>query len=294
MELRIMTQMGPGVLPEIEWNNEELKQEIARKAEEYKSIAYTDGQAAEMKKDRATLNKLVTAFEDQRKQVKKFYQAPYDKFEGQVKEVLAPVREAIKVIDTGLSEIERQYRVDKTNKMREFYDTYVGDLKGIIPFERTIKEENYRKSITDKKLEQGYIDFFQRVREEMESLDSLPERFRDKALMKYTEAYSISDALREGKRLEEMEKMMEERRKEQEEEKREAAAREAERQAALRSQAPAESAPEPQKPEAEKPASEAPENPVLCLDFRAWGTREQLMGLRQYMIDNGIRFGKVE
>ena len=34
--------------------------------------------------------------------------------------------------------------------------------------------------------------------------------------------------------------------------------------------------------------------PVVSLDFRVWGTKEQLMKLRQYMIDNQIRFGKVE
>ncbi|MEY8536817.1 DUF1351 domain-containing protein, partial [Blautia pseudococcoides] len=95
MELRIATQMDPGVLPEVQWNNEELKKEITDKAEEYKNIAYTAEQSAEMKKDRAKLNALVNAFEDQRKQVKKFYSEPYSKFEAQVKEVLAPAREAI-------------------------------------------------------------------------------------------------------------------------------------------------------------------------------------------------------
>ena len=34
--------------------------------------------------------------------------------------------------------------------------------------------------------------------------------------------------------------------------------------------------------------------PVVSLDFRVWGTKEQLMKLRQYMIDNQIKFGKVE
>ena len=49
MELRILSRIESGVLPEVEWNNEELKQEIAAKAQEYRSIAYTDAQATEMK-----------------------------------------------------------------------------------------------------------------------------------------------------------------------------------------------------------------------------------------------------
>lgn len=298
MELQIMTPMEPGVLPEIQWNNEELKEQVSVKAREYASIAYTDEQETEMRKDRAALNKLVNAFEDERKQVKKFYMGPYEKFDAQVKEVLDPVRNAIKTIDTGLAEIDRKYRVDKVNKMRVYYDQYVENLRGIVPFEKTVREELYKKSITDKKLEQSYITLFKRVREELAALDELPERFRDKALMKYAEALSLTEAMREGKRLEELEKVLEERKRRQEEEKaaREAAAQEAERKAAAaRAEAAAQAPAQPQKEEAPVTSvQEQQENPIMSLAFRAYGTREQLMGLRQYMIDNGIKFGKVE
>lgn len=291
MELRIMTRMDTGALPEIQWNHEELKQEIAAKAAECKTIAYTDAQETEMRKDRATLNKLVTAFEDQRKQVKKFYQAPYDKFEAQVKEVLEPVREAIGIIDKGLSEIERNYRNEKTNKMREFYEAYVGDLRMIIPFEKTIDEYSYRKSVTDKKLEQKYIDLFKRIKNDLSGLEELPERFRDKATMEYMKNFSLSDALREGKRLEELEKTLEERRKQMEAE-REAKA--AEEKRAVSGQPQEVQGAATQEIAKKEPAAAACEEPVMHLDFRVWGTKEQLMGLRQYMIDNQLRFGKVE
>ena len=36
------------------------------------------------------------------------------------------------------------------------------------------------------------------------------------------------------------------------------------------------------------------EEPVLQLDFRVWGTKEQLMALRNYMKENHLKFGKVE
>lgn len=289
MELQIMTSMEPGILPEIQWNNEELKAEIAAKAKEYTNIAYTDGQETEMRKDRATLNKLVTAFENQRKEVKAFYQAPYQKFETQVKEVLGPVRDAIKVIDDGLAEIERQYRVDKTNKMREIYEAKVGDLRAILPFEKTIKENWYKKAIKDKNLEQGYIDLFKRTRSDMDALDALPDRFRDKAVMKYMENYSLSEALTEGKRLEILEAALEERRKKAEEAK----------AAQIKQQ---EEVPVPTVERTAKVAVSAQgiapvqkeAAPVVSLDFRVYGTKEQLMKLRQYMIDNQIKFGKVE
>lgn len=299
MELMIRNPEGELRLPEIEWNYEELKKYALVKSAEYQSIAYTDADVADMKKDRADINRFIIALENARKDKKKEYLAPYEKFEAQVKDALAPLRQTSALIGQKLDEVEQQYRAGRREKMREYYQEYVGDLRGIIPFDKTVKDEYYKRAFSDKKLKQAYMDFFGRIREEMKALDELPERFRDKAVLKYAETFSLSDALREGKRLEELEKVMEERRKKQEEERWAAAAREAERQKTLRSQVPAESVPAPRKTDAEKsetakPTSETPENPVLSLDFRAWGTREQLMGLRQYMIDNGIKFGKVE
>lgn len=113
MELRIVVPPEAGKLPEILWNHEEIKMAVAAKAQEYKTIAYTADQTADMKKDRAELNKLVNAFEDERKRVKKIYQEPYNRFEQQVKEVLAPEREAIALIDGQLNDIEKRYRDEK-------------------------------------------------------------------------------------------------------------------------------------------------------------------------------------
>ena len=33
---------------------------------------------------------------------------------------------------------------------------------------------------------------------------------------------------------------------------------------------------------------------LIQLDFRVWGTKEQLMALRNYMKENRLKFGKVE
>lgn len=289
LELKIMTPMEPGVLPEIQWNHEEAKAYTLQKAQEYQSIAYTDADKSAMKADRAQINKFVSAMEDERKRVKAFYNEPYEKFNAQVKEVLQPMRDTIQLIDQGLDEIEQKYREEKTELCRKYYDRHIGDLKELLPFERTIREEYYKRAFKENKLEQAYMDFFGRIREELKALEELPERFRDKAVLEYMKSFSLSDALREGKRLEEMEKVMEERRLAQarEEEARKAAQA---LQAKNVPDAPAEP-PEPEKQEA--PEEEQPE-PVLFLDFRVWGTREQLMRLRQYLIDNGLKFGKVE
>lgn len=289
LELKIITPMEPGTLPEIQWNHEEAKAYTLQKAQEYQSIAYTDADKSAMKADRAQINKFVSAMEDERKRVKAFYNEPYEKFNAQVKEVLQPMRYTIQLIDQGLDEIEQKYREEKTELCRKYYDRHIGDLRELLPFERTIREEYYKRAFKENKLEQAYMDFFGRIREELKALEELPERFRDKAVLEYMKSFSLSDAIREGKRLEEMEKVMEERRLAQarEEEARKAAQ-------ALQAKNVPDAPAEPSEPEKQEAPEEEQPEPVLFLDFRVWGTREQLMRLRQYLIDNGLKFGKVE
>ena len=305
MELMIYSPAENERLPEIQWNFEEIKKYAAEKAAWYQNIAYTDADTKEMKSDKAEINKFINALEDARKQKKKEYMAPYEVFEGQVKEALLPLRKTVALITEKIDEVEEQYREARKAKMEEFYYKYVGDLQPLVPFRKTIKEEFYKRAFTDKKLEQAYSCFFERLREDMKGLDQLPEKFRDKALLKYMEEFSLSAALQEGKRLEEMDKIMEERRRKQEEERQarmaeesrrlEAAAREAQKQQEMAAKQ------EPmrkEEPKAEMPqvpqAPQKPQEEILHMDFRVWGTREQIMGLRQYLIDNQIKFGKVE
>lgn len=305
MELMIYSPDENERLPEVQWNFEEIKRYAAEKAAWYQSIAYTDADTKEMKSDKAEINKFINALEDARKQKKKEYMAPYEVFEGQVKEALLPLRKTVALITEKIDEVEEQCREARKAKMEEFYYKYVGDLQPMVPFQKTIKEEFYKRAFTDKKLEQAYGCFFERLREDIKGLDQLPEKFRDKALLKYMEEFSLSAALQEGKRLEELDRLMEERRRKQEEERQarmaeesrrlEAAAREAQKQQELAAkQEPVQK----EEPKAEMPqAPQAPQKPqeeILHMDFRVWGTREQIMGLRQYLINNQIKFGKVE
>lgn len=305
MELMIYSPDENERLPEIQWNFEEIKRYAAEKAAWYQNIVYTDADTKEMKSDKAEINKFINALEDARKQKKKEYMAPYEFFEGQVKEALLPLRKTVALITEKIDEVEEQYREARKAKMEEFYYKYVGDLQPMVPFQKTIKEEFYKRAFTDKKLEQAYSCFFERLREDIKGLDQLPEKFRDKALLKYMEEFSLSAALQEGKRLEELDRLMEERRRKQEEERQarmaeesrrlEAAAREAQKQQELAAKQEPVQKEEPKEEMPQAPqAPQKPQEEILHMDFRVWGTREQIMGLRQYLIDNQIKFGKVE
>ena len=81
MELRIYNPQDDGFIQKIEWNFEELKNEITVASEEYAVSVYTDDAIKAAKADRAKLNKFVDAMEAKRKELKKKVMVPYEQFE---------------------------------------------------------------------------------------------------------------------------------------------------------------------------------------------------------------------
>ena len=88
MEFKIYNPQEEGFLKEIDWNYEELKTEIQKKANDYMNLVYTADQIKDAKKDRANLRKFVTALENKRKEIKRQVMQPYTSFEEQEKELI--------------------------------------------------------------------------------------------------------------------------------------------------------------------------------------------------------------
>lgn len=288
MELKIISPQEGGFVKEILWNNEELKAEIAEKMQEYKSLAFTAETIQDAKKDRAKLNKLRTAFEDERKKVKKQCMEPYEKFERQVKELTALIDEPIRLIDSQIKEAE-EFR--KTQKRKDI-ETMFSEI-GFQPFvslEKIWDEKWLNASVSMNRIEEQMKTRMYQIGNDVATINNLPE-FSFEAMEVYKKSLDLTMAIQEGQRLSEIQK----RKAAYEEEQKRKAAEEAERKRQEESeklqQVPAHSV--ERKQDAKKP-DEIAEPKIMKLDFRVWGTEEQLMGLRQYMINNKIKFGKVE
>lgn len=121
MELKIISPGADGFIKAIEFNYEEIKTEMANKVADYKAMVYSDDQIKDAKKDRAELNKLVKAMEDKRKEIKKLCLEPYNKFENQMKDLVAIVNEPIGIIDNQIKAYEDEQRQKKVAEIRDYY-----------------------------------------------------------------------------------------------------------------------------------------------------------------------------
>lgn len=302
MELKILSPQEGGFVKEIRWNNEELKAEIAEKMQEYKSLAFTEETIKEAKADRAKLNKLRTAFEDERKRIKKLCMAPYDEFEKQVKELIALIDEPIRLIDGQIKEVGEQRKIEKKGRVLEFYEGVIGPLKGVLPFEKVFRPEYLNATKSMKSIMEEIQTLVNRVNSDLDTIEGFGSKYELQIKDAYLKTLDLSTAMQEKARLEEVERRLAERKQEEQRRAEEKAAREA---AEARGKLQAEQAADIQNAQPEMQAvkteekettqrTEKQEPQMFQMDFRVWGTKDQIMGLRQYLINNNIKFGKVE
>ena len=288
MELRITNPQESWLTEQILWNNEELKAAIAEKVKDYKTIAYTEDSLKDMKADRADLNKLKKAFEDERKRVKKICMEPYTKFEQQVKEITALIDEPIGLIDSQIREIDERRKAAKREEIEELFVS-IG-FQSFVKLDMIWDEKWLNATVTLPKIEEQMKSRMYQIGTDVVTISKLPE-FKFEAMEVYRKTLDMNQDIQ--KRKLEAERMEAERKaREAEETAKQQTAAEQKEELAAEKETASESVPEA--PEEEAVSIPEEEEPVFQLDFRVWGTREQIMALREYMLKNQIRFGKVE
>ena len=291
MELQISIAQQ---LPEVTWNYEEIKAEVAAKAKEYATIVYTEDAEKEMKADRAKLNKFREGVEDEKKRIKNLYNIPYKNFEAQVKDVLDPINSVITQIDGNLREIENKWKSERQILLRNEWTNYINELRELVPFEKLDDGSQYKKSISDKKAQEWVRERINTIKTELKTLEVVPEEFRNTAVSVYLGGWSLSQALEEGSRLQ---RLAETRRKAEEEaqirkEKEEAEKAAAGEQITLNFAGKPTPEPTPEPQPAPKETQPAPEKKFF-IRFEAHGTRDQLMALKDFMDANLIEFTRI-
>lgn len=280
MDFLIKTDLK--TIPErIDFNFEEMKAELSEKLATYNALVVTEDSIKSAKADKANLNKLRTAIEDKRKEIKKLCLAPYESFEKQCKEIVALIDQPIKSIDGQIAVFDQKLQDEKWEQISAFYKAEIKELISVVPLEKIVSPKWKNKTESLETICNGIGDTLDRIRTEIETLDeSCPEEFRDQVKDVYLKNYSLSEARQEYKRLEER--------------KRQLAEMEA-RKIEASKQKP-ETVPTPEVapvPETEKIQYEKPQvisGPIFQASFTVKGTKEQIVSLKEFMQKNNINY----
>lgn len=297
-------------LKKIDWNKEALMEEVTSITAAYEGLVYTEDQIKAAKEDRARLNALRKAISDRRIEVKKLIMEPYNQFEAEVKEVDAVIAKPIAMIDGQISEYEERVKAEKKAELEKYFEEVAADLDGIITFGQIFDGRWLNVSVSLKKAKEDISEKVSKIQTDLRTIDSFcEEKYQTPVKSHYLKTMDITKALEEANKLREYDRKQEELRLRREEEARLRAEREAQMKAeqeAARQKAEEEARAKAEESVAE-PEETVPEREVAVdpfvpqedakqykASFTIFGTKAQIMAVKQFMTDNNIDFRKVE
>lgn len=284
MELQLKT--AEINLPQEIANLEALKAELAPKLEYYNNLVVTPDSIKAAKNDKANLNKLRTAIEDQRKAAKRQYLEPYNILEAQCKEVTALIDAPIEAIDKQLKAFDE---IEKNEKFTELNAAFAElnapdwiDINDVL----NPKWENKTQKVDALKTEmKANID---KLLTDYAQLEKLYENFPHllAILDKFKNEKDFSQTMVYAKKLEFEYNREQELKAQMLKVAAEAQAAQNEPEAA----APANDVitPEPEQTAAPVESEQAPK--IIIGRFEVAGTAEQIKALGAFMKSNGIKF----
>ena len=283
-------------LPQSIANLQQLKEELTPRLKKYNELVVTEDSIKAAKDDKAALNKLKKAIEEQRISIKKQYLEPYNILEAQCKEVVALIDAPIQAIDKQIKAFDE---IEKQNKYKELEQAFaelnapewvqISDILNPKWENKTLKLDALKAEMAEK---------LQKINDDAAKIG---EMYGDKPyhlpiLNRYKTTKDFSQTAVYAVQLEN-EYKKEQERKAREEELRQQMLKAAEEKKAAEN---VQNAPEP--PEAEQGVIIPPEpqnavsveseptEPILKGKFAVECTKSQLIALRDFMKSQGIKF----
>ncbi|ORN38704.1 hypothetical protein FAM23282_01729 [Lentilactobacillus parabuchneri] len=176
-------------LPVITINNfDQLKTAVEAYANKYQGMAVTASTEKEAKSSRAELRKLKQALDDKRKEIRKKYAEPYQRFAAQIKDLEMTLDSSINPIDAGLKELEEQQRQLRLKHVNALIAEMAPNYH-VEPGEVEIDPTWLNKTTTKKKVTEGIADVMGYIKKQHDDLKT-----GISTITKYAQAYQIDPA----------------------------------------------------------------------------------------------------
>ena len=200
MELKIKDYQ----LPEpIDFNYQEIKQELEEKVSMYTNLVYTDDQIKLAKADRAKLNKLKTALNDERIRREKEYLEPFNVFKNQVKDLITIIDKPVALIDKQIKAYEELKKEEKKVEIEKIFESL--EKPEWLKLEQIFSEKWLQSSVSIKSVKETIETAIENISKDMQTLENLPE-FGFEAQQVYISTLDINKAISEAQRMSQIQK----------------------------------------------------------------------------------------
>ena len=263
-------------LPVIEEHLRSMKEAVDKRVEEALSLVCTEETVKSVKNVRADLNKEFQALEDQRKEVKKAVLGPYEQFEAVYKESVGDAyRWADLELKKKINDTENEIKKRCEDSLREYFaELCVAERVDFVRYEQSgiVVDMASAKQKTPKKLREKLADFVAGISRSMELISGMDDS--EEIMVEFKRTLDAPAAIT----------TVQERHRRIEAEKEAQALREAQRAREAEAVAMVEAA----APQIVEPPIEAEK--VYRCTFTVSATKPQLKKLKDFMIQEGIRF----
>ena len=198
MELKVEKYEQP---KSIEFNFIELKTALQEKADQYASVVYTEDQIKAAKVDRANLNKLKNALNDERIRREREYMEPFNEFKQKINQIIAIIDKPVYMIDKQIKEYEEAQKDAKRKEIEGIFE--IMDVPEWLKFEQIFDKKWLNASVSMKSVNDDLVDRIKGIEKDLATLSELPQ-FGFEASEIYKSTLDINRALNEGKRLAEI------------------------------------------------------------------------------------------
>lgn len=282
-EIRMITDIAAVAPKELRFNYQEVKEFLTTTLKGYESLVVTEDEISSAKEIRAKCNKLVKTIGEYRISIKKQLLQEYDgDFKPKCDELAGMAQQVSDHIGKQLAAFDERRKTEKFAALERYFQDNIGDMAPYLTFEqvKNLKWGNATFAIENAQAEiKQAIDM---CADGVNAIRSLNSEFEPALLNAYAKTHDLAGAMKLNGELIEQKRREDERK----------AALEAAKTAAGREEVQTVQRMAERKKVQEPPPVEADKLYSLTLQF--WGTQAQLVKLRQYLDDAGIRFKKVE
>lgn len=186
----------------IEFNYEELKGELEASIKHYATLVYTDDQIKTAKADRASLNKLKKALNDERIRLEKEYMQPFNEFKAKINELIQIIDKPVCMIDTQIKEYENGKQEEKQKEIEKLFEAI--ETPEWLDFPRIYDFGWLKASVTLSAIEKDMKDRIETIKSNYAELEKFPY-FSFEACKHFRENLDFQEAVAVARRLKETE-----------------------------------------------------------------------------------------
>lgn len=179
----------------ISCNFEQVQKAIQDKLAQYKGAVFTEESKTYAKKEVASLRAEKKSLQDNMKDAKKQYMAPWNEFEAQAKNLISLYDGPIDLINSQVQAFEEKRIAEKKKLISEIYQSVPAEVQEYIPLARIYNPKWENATYKEKDIRKDISEVVEKILSDLTTIRTMNSEAVTKALEQYKNSLNLSDVV---------------------------------------------------------------------------------------------------